>query len=89
MQTVIEHISALVDHFKLENLNQKSTCFYCGEQHKTVDCESPERDVFHMTLTAIAEETREEESLLDDRHYGPGNEQGYVLPLSGLLEEVA
>ncbi len=56
MERAVQHIVALIDHFRLESLQEETRCFYCGGLHRSVDCESPEREVFYKVLIDIAAE---------------------------------
>mgnify|MGYP006307578699 CR=1 FL=1 len=60
MQSASRQISSLIEHFRLESLNEQTRCFYCGGLHRTVECESAKREAFHLSLAAIAEENRDE-----------------------------
>lgn len=76
METAINKIMALIDHFRLENLKEQTRCFYCGGPHKTATCRSEKRTAFHLTITlfvdAIQEYTEEfeqEQNLYCTRDY--------------------
>ena len=56
MERAVQHIVALIDHFRLESLQEETRCFYCGGVHRSVDCESLEREAFHKVLMDIAAE---------------------------------
>ena len=61
MRSVSRHIASLIEHFRLESLKEQTRCFYCGGLHRTVECESVKREAFHLSLAAIAEESRDED----------------------------
>ena len=56
MERAVQHIVALIDHLRLESLQEEIRCFYCGGLHRSVDCESPEREAFYKVLMDIAAE---------------------------------
>ncbi len=90
MQSVSRHISALIEHFRLESLKEQTRCFYCGGLHRTVECESAKREAFHLSLAAIADESRDEN--IDQADSSPNHsslrEDG-ISALTGLLQEMA
>ena len=61
MERVIEGIAALILHLRGESLNTQTRCFYCGQEHRTVDCSSPQRLLFFMKLSALAVDSQAEE----------------------------
>ncbi|MGM0423962.1 MAG: hypothetical protein ACQEQX_03450 [Thermodesulfobacteriota bacterium] len=62
MQKTMEQICALIEHFKEENLQKENKCFYCGGLHKTVACESNQKEAFHQNLAALGEEEQRQET---------------------------
>lgn len=64
MQMAIHQIIDLIEHFRQENLKEQNRCFYCGGFHRTVDCQSPKREAFYLSLQAVAEIPTEEEVVL-------------------------
>ena len=53
MQNTVQKIADLIDHLRMESLEEQHKCFYCGGDHKTVECESPHRKAFHLSLVAV------------------------------------
>ena len=53
MQNSVQKIADLIDHLRRESLEEQNKCFYCGGNHKTVDCKSPHRKAFHLSLVAV------------------------------------
>lgn len=56
MQNAVQKVAELIDHLRRESLNEQNKCFYCGGFHKTVDCDSPQRKAFHLSLLALSSE---------------------------------
>ncbi len=54
MEMVIELITDLIEHLRLENMEESFCCFYCGGSHTTVNCKSPRREAFHLSLMEIS-----------------------------------
>ena len=61
MERVIEEVAALIEHLRLESLEEQTTCFYCGRSHRTVDCRSAKRESFLLSLAQWAATAEEEE----------------------------
>ncbi len=59
MERAINKIIALIEHFRLENLQAQTRCFYCGGAHKTVTCKSEKRAAFHLSITLLADAIKE------------------------------
>jgi len=91
MDRVTRHLIELIDHFRLENLEQRARCFYCGGFHRTVDCESSKREAFHLKLVELAAESRDEEEPDQDQHLPVGSSFSVqsAMGLSGLWGELA
>jgi len=90
MQSASRHISALIEHFRLESLKEQTRCFYCGGVHPTVECESVKREAFYLSLAAIAEESRDEG--VDRAASSPDHSSlraDGISEMSGLLQEMA
>jgi hypothetical protein len=64
MERVIEDVVALILHLQGESLNTRTRCFYCGREHRTVECSSPQRQHFFMKLSALAGDHQVEEDAL-------------------------
>lgn len=62
MQMILQKLSALIEHFKAENLQKENRCFYCGGLHKTVICESDKRKAFHLSLDTLGEKDQGQET---------------------------
>ncbi len=60
MQNAVQKVADLIDHLRRESLNEQNKCFYCGGFHKTVDCGSPQRKAFHLSLVALSAEASTE-----------------------------
>lgn len=60
MQKAVQKVAELIDHLRRESLNEQNKCFYCGGFHKTVDCDSPQRKAFHLSLLALSSEASTE-----------------------------
>ncbi|MFW6177461.1 MAG: hypothetical protein ACOC43_03745 [Desulfohalobiaceae bacterium] len=76
MQKVMEEVSALIEHFKEEKLQKENRCFYCGGLHKTVACESHQKEAFHQNLAALLEEEQSlETETLQGEDMGFSNQQ--------------
>ena len=54
MERATQKIVALIEHLRLESLNEQHKCFYCGSHHRTVDCTSAKRNAFYKILRKIA-----------------------------------
>jgi hypothetical protein len=87
MQTVIEHITALLEHFRLENMDEKHRCFYCGGLHRTVDCKSSKRKAFHLHLATLAKQSIEETTLANDSNVCVHYNEVSLSELSSILKE--
>jgi len=61
MHITAQKIAELIEHLRRESLEEQTTCFYCGGDHKTVECEAPHRKAFHLSLVAGNAEIREED----------------------------
>jgi len=61
MERVIEDVTALIQHLRGESLNTQTRCFYCGREHRTVECNSPQRQLFFMKLSTLAGDSQDEE----------------------------
>ena len=70
MQGTVQKVTELIDHLRKESLNEQQKCFYCKGAHKTVDCDSPQRSAFHLSLAAIAAETRDMDFEQEPQQYG-------------------
>jgi hypothetical protein len=91
MDPVARHLVELIDHFRMENLNQQARCFYCGGFHRTVECESSKREAFHVKLAELAAESRDAEESARDQplHVGAGFAEEITGGLAGLWSEMA
>jgi hypothetical protein len=64
MERVIEDVVALILHLRGESLNSRTRCFYCGREHRTIECNSPERQHFFMKLATFGGDSQAEEDTL-------------------------
>ncbi|HMB31963.1 MAG TPA: hypothetical protein VKN82_09080 [Desulfohalobiaceae bacterium] len=64
MEMVIELITDLIEHLRLENQEESFCCFYCGGSHATVNCKSPRREAFYLSLMEISSGIDYEDELL-------------------------
>ena len=85
----ISHITHLIEHFKLENLRQQSRCFFCGGLHRTVECESPRREAFHLSIAAIAEQSRYDDRAVAGLSFGHNRQRGLRFRTLRFIQEVA
>ena len=62
MDKAAQQVVDLIEHLRLETLREQKTCFYCGGDHRSVECQSLKRKDFHRTLLDITDDADERQT---------------------------